>query len=118
MFRPVAFAWATLPDLPGYRTGVILVGLARCIAMVLLWNQLARGSAEFCAVLVAVNSVLQIVLYAPLALFYLQVSAEIRISRVWILHLQPYYDNGSIPALLEKPFVPAEFALLSQKHPI
>ena len=69
----MAFAWATLPDLPGYRAGVILVGLARCIAMVLLWNQLARGSPEYCAILVAVNSVMQIVLYAPLALFYLQV---------------------------------------------
>ncbi|CAK0787439.1 hypothetical protein CVIRNUC_010659 [Coccomyxa viridis] len=69
----VAFAWATLPDLPGYRTGVILVGLARCIAMVLLWNQLAAGSPEYCAILVAVNSILQVILYAPLALFYLQV---------------------------------------------
>lgn len=69
----VAFAWATLPDLPHYRAGVILVGLARCIAMVLLWNQLAAGCPEFCAILVAVNSILQIVLYAPLALFYLQV---------------------------------------------
>jgi len=41
--------------------------------MVLLWNQLAGGSSEFCAILVAVNSVLQIVLFSPLALFYLQV---------------------------------------------
>ena len=73
----VAFAWATLPDLPGYRAGVILVGLARCIAMVLLWNQLARGSPEYCAILVAVNSILQVILYAPLALFYLQVSTQI-----------------------------------------
>ena len=55
------------------RTGVILVGIARCIAMVLIWNQLARGSPEYCAVLVAINSVLQIILYAPLALFYLKV---------------------------------------------
>ncbi len=68
----MAFAWAALPDLPGYRNGVILVGLARCIAMVLIWNQLARGSPEFCAILVALNSILQILLYAPLALFYLQ----------------------------------------------
>jgi Sodium Bile acid symporter family len=45
-------AWATLPDLPGYRTGIIIIGLARCIAMVLIWNQLAGGSAELCAFLV------------------------------------------------------------------
>lgn len=66
-------AWATLPDLPGYRNGVILVGIARCIAMVLVWNELAGGGAEYCAVLVAVNSVMQIVLYAPLTYFYLTV---------------------------------------------
>lgn len=68
-----ALAWATLPDLPHYRTGVILIGVARCIAMVLIWNDLARGDAELCAVLVAVNSTLQIVLYLPLALFYVKV---------------------------------------------
>eukprot|EP00882_Tetradesmus_deserticola_P009676 GHRQ01010217.1.p1 GENE.GHRQ01010217.1~~GHRQ01010217.1.p1 ORF type:complete len:395 (+),score=129.49 GHRQ01010217.1:645-1829(+) len=66
-------AWACLPDLPGFRNGVIMVGLARCIAMVLIWNEMARGSPELCAVMVAFNSVLQIVLYAPLSLFYLQV---------------------------------------------
>ncbi|GAQ91548.1 hypothetical protein KFL_008040040 [Klebsormidium nitens] len=66
-------AWATLPDLPGYRTGVILVGCARCIAMVLIWNQLALGDTDFCAILVAFNSVLQIVLYAPVAIFFLNV---------------------------------------------
>ena len=50
-----------------------MVGLARCIAMVLIWNQLAAGHAELCAVLVAFNSVLQIILYAPLTVFFLQV---------------------------------------------
>ncbi|GBF99582.1 arsenite transporter [Raphidocelis subcapitata] len=68
-----ALAWACLPDLPPFRSGVILVGLARCIAMVLIWNDLAGGDAELCAVMVALNSVLQIVLYAPLSIFYLQV---------------------------------------------
>lgn len=66
-------AWATLPDLPGYRAGVILVGIARCIAMVLIWNDLAKGDDQLCAVLVAVNSILQIIFYTPLALFYLKV---------------------------------------------
>lgn len=64
-------AWACLPDLPRYRNGVIMVGLARCIAMVLIWNDLSGGHPELCAVTVAVNSVLQIVLYAPLSMIYL-----------------------------------------------
>lgn len=67
------FAWLTLFDLDGYRNGLILVGLARCIAMVLIWNQLAEGNAEFCAILVAINSIMQTVLYAPLAVFYLNI---------------------------------------------
>ncbi|EFJ28165.1 arsenite efflux protein-like protein [Selaginella moellendorffii] len=66
-------AWATLPDLPGYRRGVILVGIARCIAMVLVWNDLAKGDPELCAILVAFNSLLQIILYGPLSLFFLEV---------------------------------------------
>ncbi|KAF9931908.1 hypothetical protein FBU30_009329 [Linnemannia zychae] len=66
----VALAWMTLPDLADYRSGVILVGIARCIAMVLIWNQLAGGNQEFCAVTVAINSILQIILYGPLAYFY------------------------------------------------
>ncbi|EQD72277.1 arsenical-resistance protein, partial [mine drainage metagenome] len=64
-------AWALLPDAPLLRTGVILVGLARCIAMVLVWNQLAGGDREYATVLVALNAVFQIVAYAGLAVFYL-----------------------------------------------
>ncbi|MBW3639606.1 MAG: ACR3 family arsenite efflux transporter [Actinobacteria bacterium] len=65
-------AWLLLPDLPEYRTGLIIVGLARCIAMVLIWNDLSGGDREAGAVLVAVNSVFQIVAFAGLGYFYLE----------------------------------------------
>ena len=71
-----ALAWLMLPDLPAYRTGLIIVGLARCIAMVLIWNDLAGGDREAAAVLVALNSLFQIVAFAGLAYFYLHLLPE------------------------------------------
>ncbi len=68
-----ALAWLLLPDLPEYRTGLVIVGLARCIAMVLIWNDLSCGDREAAAVLVAINSVFQIAAFAALGWFYLQV---------------------------------------------
>lgn len=91
----LALAWAFLPDKVELREGLILVGLARCIAMVLVWTDIAGGDSDCscpsvlssrnakadlqtssptdCAVLVAFNSLLQIVLFAPLAILYVRV---------------------------------------------
>ncbi len=68
-----ALAWIFLGDVATYRTGLIIVGLARCIAMVLIWNDLSGGDREAGAMLVALNSLFQVVAFAALGYFYLQV---------------------------------------------
>jgi ACR3 family arsenite transporter len=68
-----SLAWLFLPDQPAFRTGLILIGIAPCIAMVLIWIDLAQGNREAAALLVAINSILQVLVYALMGTFYLQI---------------------------------------------
>ena len=89
-------AWLLLPDLPEYRTGLIIVGLARCIAMVIIWNDLACGDREAAAVLVALNSIFQVVAFAGLGWFYLEVLSRTYGERI---RGREWYESAFLPRI-------------------
>ena len=93
-----ALAWVFLAGYPDLRNGLIIIGLARCIAMVIVWNGLAQGDSEWAAILVALNSVFQIVFYSVLAYFYVTVASA------WIAG-QGTVENVSLLAVAQSVIV-------------
>jgi len=111
-------AWIFLAEYPALRNGVILVGLARCIAMVIIWNSLADGDNEWAAILVALNSVFQIATYSILAYLYITVLSSLISGEGVVVHVSLIEVAQSVAIYLGIPFlggIATRFYLLKKK---
>jgi ACR3 family arsenite transporter len=111
-------AWVFLAGYPDLRNGLIVVGLARCIAMVIVWNNLANGDSEWAAILVALNSVFQIAFYSVLAYFYITLASSWISGQGTVVNISLFAVAQSVVIYLGIPFfggIATRYYFLKQK---